>query len=75
MPGRSLSPPTPSYGLNNVGLLILTWGRVEGYGGVQIHPGHMADVTWINDGTQLSPQGRVVRVLEPRDYWTDCDQY
>lgn len=42
-----------SCGLNNVGSLIRTWGKVTGYGGVTLGGGNWVDVTWIDDGTGL----------------------
>lgn len=59
-------PRLPSYGLNNVGSLITTWGRVTGYmtqGDFQF--------MWINDGTDLHDgvtQAPGIMVLIPAGY-------
>lgn len=50
----SVTPARVSVGLNNVGCLIKTWGRVTGYGGVSLGGGNWVDVTWIDDGSNLA---------------------
>lgn len=40
-------------GLNNVGSLLRTWGRVTGYGGVTLGGGNWVDVFWMDDGSSL----------------------
>lgn len=44
---------TQASGLNNIGMLVKTWGKVVGVGSIEID-GNSCDAAWIDDGSGLS---------------------
>jgi hypothetical protein len=64
----------PAAGLNNVGMLVRTWGYVRGMGQLTID-GKLSDVVWIDDGSGLQDGATDlsgIAVMKPADWQGDA---